>query len=101
MRSLIYRLILAVLFLSCSSEAEEKKAIQKAKDNLYLAIAVKNSDCNGMPDLPLLITDKKPSQFGLNACTYAIIQSECPFQIYPPICLEIYHYDVKDQGPRL
>jgi len=68
--------------------------------NLNAATLLKVAECGNSPPYPIFkIGKSKPPEFGVRACTVAILLQPCPFTSYPLICLEYYKYDVPNIGP--
>jgi hypothetical protein len=70
--------------------------------NLNAATLIKLGECGNSPTIPIFkIGKSNPPEFGVRACTVAILLQPCPFTSYPLICLEYYKYDVPNIGPDL
>ena len=96
-----------VLILDCSSNMNQRKI-----NLLYSAILYKESKCEDdnkckkenkcRPTNPplgaLFVAASKASSFALDACTFAILKQECPFDSYSLVCLEIFS-DIPGLGP--
>lgn len=71
------------------------------KMNLNIAILAKASECGGtFPGYPLQPVEKEIKEYAVQACTFAIIQTPCPFLNYPLICLEMFKIDIPNLGPQ-
>lgn len=93
--------ITKISIMSAGCALESEKEISERVDTLYMAILLKERECNTRPEFPILRFDKKqiPPKYGTRACTLEILLQPCPFLTYPVVCLEFYRFDVPNQGP--
>lgn len=64
---------------------------------LISAIDYRANQCGNRPQLPLILPEK-PSKYSVHLCAVSIIRMSCPFNDYPPFCLEIF-IDLPGIGP--
>ena len=90
---------LAVTLGACGGY-QETVELSDAYVDIYVAIGYKANECGNRPAYPLLMLDE-PSRYAVDACLFAIVRGECPFNDYPILCFELYNTDVPGVGPEL
>ncbi len=84
------KLILILLWILLSCLIDESTIKNKdAYHDFFIAYFYKASFCNSQPSY-FLIFPKEVNKRWLEACIFSIIRSDCPFNEYPLICLNIY-----------
>lgn len=68
-----------------------------AYSELIAAIDYRAKQCGNRPANPLILPQKPPT-YGVRLCSISIVRMECPFNDYPPFCLEIF-FDLPGIGP--
>jgi hypothetical protein len=97
----IYLVIFYILSLGNCALSNDVDIAEMQMD-LNAATLLKVGECGTSPPFPIFkIGKSKPPEFGVRACTVAILLQSCPFTSYPLICLEYYKYDVPNIGPDL
>ncbi|MCB1308481.1 MAG: hypothetical protein KDK30_09890 [Leptospiraceae bacterium] len=77
-----------VLFVTCVQQSDEMP-LADAYSEIGAAIQFKANECGQQPGYPLLIP-AHPPEYGVRLCSLLIVRADCPFNDYPPPCVELY-----------